>query len=195
MSDLLPLSACTAAVIAGGKSRRFGSPKQSARLQNRTLLEIAYHKAAQISDRVMIIGEAFNTPLPSGTMIKSDLIPGKGPLGGIYTALHFSELPFVAVLPCDMPFLDPRIYAHLWEQRSEGAPRICKFSERIQPLISIWPRNLEEKVRTSLQHDELSIRQLLKTFPNCSIDLSGHFSRETFSNINFREDLTGLQHS
>jgi len=36
--------------------------------------------------------------------IVADLLPGRGPLGGLYTALHVASHPFVAVVACDMPF-------------------------------------------------------------------------------------------
>lgn len=40
-----------------------------------------------------------------------DLIPGKGALGGLYTALTSAHHPLVGVVACDMPFIN----AHLLE--------------------------------------------------------------------------------
>ncbi len=38
-----------------------------------------------------------------------DVQPGKGKLGGLYTALKLSNDPFVAVVACDMPFVNPAL--------------------------------------------------------------------------------------
>lgn len=38
-----------------------------------------------------------------------DVLPGRGALGGIYTALQAAAQPLVAVVACDMPFASPAI--------------------------------------------------------------------------------------
>ena len=38
-----------------------------------------------------------------------DVLPGRGALGGIYTALQAAGQPLVAVVACDMPFASPAI--------------------------------------------------------------------------------------
>jgi molybdopterin-guanine dinucleotide biosynthesis protein A len=37
----------------------------------------------------------------------SDLIPGRGALGGLFTGLKAAQYPLVAVVACDMPFVSP----------------------------------------------------------------------------------------
>ncbi len=37
------------------------------------------------------------------------MIPGRGALGGLYTALSAARQPLVAVVACDMPFASPRL--------------------------------------------------------------------------------------
>ncbi len=40
-----------------------------------------------------------------------DLLPGRGALGGLYTALSAARHPLVAVIACDMPFASPELLA------------------------------------------------------------------------------------
>ena len=40
-----------------------------------------------------------------------DIIPDRGALGGLYTALSAASHPLVAVVACDMPFASPAIFA------------------------------------------------------------------------------------
>ena len=42
-----------------------------------------------------------------------DVLPDKGPLGGIYTALRAASQPHVLVVACDMPWLNRELLAHL----------------------------------------------------------------------------------
>ncbi len=39
----------------------------------------------------------------------ADRMPGRGALGGLYTALSVASQPLVAVLACDMPFINPQL--------------------------------------------------------------------------------------
>jgi len=44
-----------------------------------------------------------------GLPVVADLFPGKGPLGGLYTALLSAANPEVMVVACDMPFANHRL--------------------------------------------------------------------------------------
>lgn len=44
-----------------------------------------------------------------GLPLFSDLIPGRGALGGLYTALSAATQPLAAVVACDMPFVRPEL--------------------------------------------------------------------------------------
>ena len=47
------------------------------------------------------------TPTLLGLPLYPDLVPGRGALGGLYTALSAASQPLVAVVACDMPFASP----------------------------------------------------------------------------------------
>jgi len=46
-----------------------------------------------------------------GLPLISDIIPERGALGGLYTALSTASHPLVAVVACDMPFASSKIFA------------------------------------------------------------------------------------
>ncbi len=95
-------------VLAGGANRRYGSHKALARIGGRTILDRTLEALAPI---VNWIGIVANEPEPyadCGLPVRPDLLPGRGVLGGILTAVHWaSELGMNAaiVTGCDMPFL------------------------------------------------------------------------------------------
>jgi len=87
------------AILAGGLSTRMGRDKARLRLGGRTLL--AHVKAA-----------ARQTGLPV-RVIRRDLVPRCGPLGGVYTALKTTAAEAVLLLACDMPFVTAPLLARL----------------------------------------------------------------------------------
>ena len=63
-----------------------------------------------------------------------DLIPGAGPLGGLYTALSAASLPVVAVVACDMPFIRPELLS---------AQRRILIDESVDVVIPRSPDGME----------------------------------------------------
>ncbi len=80
-----------AVVLAGGQSRRMGRSKAALRVGGRSMLSHARALAAELGLTARII--------------RRDLRPGLGPLGGIETALTQTTADRVLFLGCDMPFL------------------------------------------------------------------------------------------
>lgn len=70
-----------------------------------------------------------------------DRYPDQGPLGGIITALEWSGDDLVAILACDMPFVDAEIVGSLVRAAAEatdcGVALIC-VDDRPQPLTAVW---------------------------------------------------------
>ena len=82
---------CEICLLAGGLSSRMGRDKARLRLGGRTLLS-----------RVRAVARASGLPV---RVIRRDLVPRCGPLGGICTALQTSRADAVLFLACDMPFV------------------------------------------------------------------------------------------
>ena len=55
-----------------------------------------------------------------GLPLVSDTLPGRGALGGLYTALRAANHALVAVVACDMPFASPTLLAALRDLLSSG---------------------------------------------------------------------------
>ncbi len=183
----------TAAIIAGGKSRRFGAPKALAQIGSKRLIDYAVETAQAISTRVIL-----NAPhTPGGEQISDlaiipDIIPHCGPLGGIYSVLKHAETPWVAVLPCDMPLLSPAVYQFLWEHRGKK-PVIAAVSHiGVEPLVAIWQKSLAPVLETYLNRNELALHTILKKLDAALLplpDMMPDYRQEFFLNVNFREDL------
>jgi molybdopterin-guanine dinucleotide biosynthesis protein A len=71
-----------------------------------------------------------------------DLKPGRGALGGLYTAVASAASPLVAVVACDMPFASPKLLeGALNLMVAEGADVvIAKTDEGYEPLHALYRR-------------------------------------------------------
>jgi molybdopterin-guanine dinucleotide biosynthesis protein A len=96
------------AVLAGGRSTRFGSDKAEAIWKGRPLVEHVIEYLGTVCDGVVICGRQRHGVLS----IPDRPAPDLGPLGGLNAALHFAGdhgFDRVISMPCDTPMLDPAL--------------------------------------------------------------------------------------
>ena len=72
----------------------------------------------------------------------SDLKPGRGALGGLYTAIASASNPIVAVVACDMPFVSATLLEAATRLMVEEATDvvIAKSEEGFEPLHAVYRR-------------------------------------------------------
>lgn len=115
MTRRQPLSA---AILAGGRSRRMGQDKALLRLGDRTMLEVVAARAAGVADEVFFVASGRPEYERLGFRVVPDRLAEAGSLGGIFTALLTARNPYCLVLACDMPFVNPDLLAYM-----AGLPR------------------------------------------------------------------------
>ena len=182
-------TAISGAVLAGGRSSRFGSNKALYLWQTKTLLEWALSSFTNVED-VLVIGLAVQT---SARVIK-DKKPFAGALYGLSAALEQALCFRVAVMACDMPNLSPIYWQFLGQFEADVV--IPKNSNgQFEPLAAIYSKNCLGLVQTALSRDEL---QLTGWWQNTSVlsvrivewaELEPHFSSQLFLNANYLADL------
>jgi molybdopterin-guanine dinucleotide biosynthesis protein A len=78
----------------------------------RPLLQRLVERLAPIADEIIVTTnrpEAYAFPGLRLTL-RADLKPGRGALGGLYTAIASATQPIVAVVACDMPFASAKFF-------------------------------------------------------------------------------------
>ena len=185
----------TAALIAGGKSKRFGSPKQKALYNGRSLLELAIQKIVRISSDAIIVGDVQHSQLKKPLPIHDDLERECGPIGGIYTAMHFSKKRWVAIFPVDMPLLPISVYRFLYVSSRAGLPIVAKSDRGVEPLVSLWPIETLVLVKNQIEKKDFRLYYLLKLLNAIELDLSKipGYNHLWFKNINYKRDLQTLE--
>ncbi len=156
-------------VLAGGLARRMGGGDKPLRLlQGRPLLD---HVLGRLGPQVAtVILNANGDPARFAAYdlpIAADGLPDHpGPLAGILAALdwasaHRPDLPWVASVPGDTPFLPPDLVARLHAARAaEGVPMACARSDgQAHPTAGLWPVALRGDLRAALLAGERTIRR------------------------------------
>ncbi len=166
------------AVLAGGRSTRFGSDKAEALLDGRRLLDHAAAALAGQCDAVVVIGR-IDAAYPSAPDWPR---PDCGPLGGLAGALrHARDHDFVEVLsiPVDALGLPADLTARL-------APAPAYVAQ--QPVIGLWPvaalGALEDILLGTGRH---SVMRFAEALGARAVPLD-----DPPANINRPEDLSGL---
>ena len=101
----------TVVIQAGGESRRMGQDKALLPFLGKALIRRVIERVGSLADELLV---TTNRPEAYGFLnlpLVTDLIPGRGALGGLYTAMSAARKPLVAVVACDMPFASAALLA------------------------------------------------------------------------------------
>ena len=194
------------AILSGGKSSRMGTDKALLPIEGKTMIEHIIAQVKDIGDEVIVIT---NTPegykflnLP----IFTDVIPDKGALGGLYTAIDAASHPYTLILACDMPFLNQGLLRYMISLAPEAdavIPKIAapdgekKKSGMAEPLRAIYSKACLAPIRKCIDEDNLKMIAFFKDVKLRWIDEEEirKFDAElvTFMNANTPEEFERMK--
>lgn len=157
-----PMDNIVGIILAGGKSSRMGTDKAGLIYQNRSLLEHAQHLLNEAGVSEIYI---------SGSSGIEDIIPNRGPLGGIHSVTQkLTENQEVVILPIDMPLLSKDLLISLVQKECLGDA--IHFERFIMPLRLKLSRNVTKYIEEVVTEnsDVLSIKSLLDILKVETID-------------------------
>ena len=138
-----------------------------------------------------LLGHARLTARESGLpvrVIRRDLVPRRGPLGGVYTALTTSQAEDLLFLSCDMPFVSAGLLRTLISrfQRQKGSWFVSR--DRVPGFPFLLQRADLVAVERQLRSGAFSVRRLVKALKAHTFDPTGFSGRE-FLNVNTPHEL------
>ena len=174
-------------VLAGGGSTRMGTDKALLSRNGQTLLERAAAEVAEAAGNVTIIGDP-SRYARFGWPVAPDVSPGRGPLGGIVTALALAREEWSLVIACDMPGLDRGFLGQVIEAALAAADGCeCVAAQGPngpEPLCAAYRRAALGKLRGALDRNILKMMTVLDRLEVRY--LAGDGGR--FANINTPQD-------
>jgi len=146
-------------ILAGGKGNRIGGNKPLMKLGGRSLISYVLEAVSKVSDEaVVVVGrdgvKRFEALLQKEVKIAIDIVPGGGPLIGVYSGLRHLNSKYAVVLPCDTPFVNEGVLNYLIS-KAEGADAVVPLwpNGYMEPLHSIY------KVSAALEASEATVEE------------------------------------
>ncbi len=186
----------TIAIQAGGLSSRMGQDKALMLFLGQPLIAYLTNRLSKLADELII---TTNQPADYAFLdlpLFTDILPGTGALGGLYTALSAARQPFVAVVACDMPFINldllrAQIHLLLKENADVVIPR---SPTGLEPLHAVYRRETcLPVIHAAIETGE---RKLIAWFPAVKVRvlepqevLPYDPEFRSFVNINYPEDF------
>lgn len=194
-------------ILMGGSNRRIGKEKTFLKIGEKTILEMMLEKLNQLrkkDDRIIIVTNDISSL--QGRLSKSkffsqhgtidvvgDLIPGAGPLGGIYSGLMASSTEYNFVFACDMPFLDVNLIQHMLRKKADYDVLIPKYGDCFEPLHAVYSRSILPVIKERIEQGTCKIQSIfskvkVKYITEREMEKFGNW-REFFFNINTLSEL------
>lgn len=129
-------------VLAGGRGRRLGRDKLWLELGGENLLAGVARTLSALGGPVLLVldREKPLPPLPPELRVVTDLLPGRGSLGGLYTGLKLAGTAYVLAAACDMPFLSLPLLRHLLELSPGYDIVVPRLRDGLEPLHAVYGR-------------------------------------------------------
>lgn len=150
----------TIAILAGGASRRMGADKSFVDFGGRPMIEHVLARVRVLGAPVIVVTNAPDRYLRFKVAMTADILPGKGSLGGIYSALTVSSTEYTVCVACDMPLLNTDLIAHLLALRDGFDAVVPVVEEQAQGLHALYHRRCLEPIRAMLDGGDLRIANL-----------------------------------
>jgi molybdopterin-guanine dinucleotide biosynthesis protein A len=183
----------TVAILAGGKSSRMGTDKAFVRVLGRPLIEDLLAQVAGIGAETIIITNRPDDYLYLGVPLFTDVLPDKGALGGIYTALHSSSQPHTLCIACDMPFVVRPLLDYLIALIPDGDAIVPRLGREAEPFRAIYAQACLGPVRAALDASKMRV---ISFFPDVRVRFVDEAEIDRFDprhlsffNVNTPDDL------
>ncbi len=185
------------AVLAGGKSTRMGSDKARMPFLGHPLIERVIDRVSVLSKDIYVITDQTEDFHFLGLPLIKDILPGCGPLGGLFTALSSAAEDLVAVVGCDMPFVNPAILHYASDVLSREAfdAALPSTPKGLEPLHAVYRKSrCLESLHSDLKAGERKMSRWLQGMRvrYLSREVCRAFDPEglAFWNVNSPEEFT-----
>lgn len=184
-------------IQAGGKSSRMGESKVLMPFLGVPLIQRVFERTNEIAQEVLIVSNDPEELEFMDVKLVSDSIPGKGAIGGLFTAMDKASSELVAVVACDLPFVSAAILkegARLLDLTGADVaiPRVN--GDFYEPLHAVYRRQTcKTAILQAIQADQ---RRLISWFASVQVlEMDEELCKQldpdglAFFNINNKEDF------
>ena len=189
----------TGIILSGGKNTRMGENKAFIRVGEERIIDRTIRIFRELFEEIVLVTNDPLAYLEFDLTIVTDIIKGKGALGGIYTGLFHASCEQAFVCPCDMPFLNIDFIRSM-QERSAGYDVVVPVQpEGFQPLHAIYSRRCMAAMKRRIDEDRLKITGFYRKARGLEISskAAALFDPDgrMFLNVNTPDDLADAQNN
>ena len=184
------------AVLAGGKSQRFGEDKSQVKLEGKLLVDYILSEIIDEFREILIVS---NNQIDFKKSKKISLIEdykkNLGPLGGVLTAMKWVEdnnkdYNWISTFPADTPFFKKSILQQFLKdiKPEESKLFFIKFNNTRHNIFGLWSIDLIKKLEEDLDNGERKVEIWANSIGVKVINMK-FLDKDSFFNINTKKDL------
>lgn len=185
---MIPVEQIACYILAGGQSKRMGRDKGLLPIGHETFVGRIRAQALSVLREVYVISG--NPAYDIYTPCVTDLIPDRGPLGGLFTALHQHPNKHILLLSCDMPLIDAALLHEFLKHGQTGQLCLVRSGDRVHPFPGLYPPQTLPIAERMLNEKQLKIMALQQFIEPVLVDL--HPLERQLKNINTPEQYQEL---
>ncbi|MBS1949106.1 MAG: molybdenum cofactor guanylyltransferase [Bacteroidetes bacterium] len=190
MNALNRFNTIEAFVLAGGKSSRMGQDKAMMLLDGKPMIAYVLDTINSFQLPIKIVANSEGYEKFDYDVVK-DIVPDKGPMGGLYTALHYNTRPNVLLISCDTPFISAQAVDRLLNETKNNPVTVAGTMTRINPLFAVYHQSLRQKISTCIIKNNLKMKEFIfsENYKTVNMDDLAEQHQFLFFNINNKTDF------
>ncbi len=186
-----------AAVLAGGKSKRFGRDKSQVKLGNKILIDYVLTEIVDYYKEILIVTNESIKYLNSDKIyLTSDIKKDLGPLGGVFSAMKWvrdnkKDYKWISTFPTDTPFFKKEHLKKFYKEINLEKSNLffMKSKNTRHNIFGLWSLDLYEKLESSLNRGDRKVELWANEIGVKTIDFKHENNKDPFFNINTEEEL------
>ncbi len=183
------LAPFTGVILAGGQSRRMGQNKAQLEFEGKTLLEHQVEKLRRVGAAEILISGEGCQKLP-GTKVVADILPNRGPLGGLHACLQVASYSRCLVLSVDAPLVPVETLRQICATHSEGAT-VLSHGEYVEPLIGMYDSAVAQSLFALIENGGAPVRALKNLLKWNTLEYQG--DENLLCNCNTRQEFADMK--
>ena len=184
------------AVLAGGKSQRFGQDKSQVKLNGKMLIDYILSEIIDEFKEILIVSNnQIKFKNYENISLINDFKKDQGPLGGVLSAMKWAKeknnkYKWISTFPVDTPFFKKEILQKFLSEINSEESKLffIKSNNTRHNIFGIWSIDLMKKLENDLNEGQRKVELWANSVGVKVIDID-FINDDPFFNINTKEDL------
>ena len=184
------------AVLAGGKSQRFGQDKSQVKLNGKMLIDYILSEIIDEFKEILIVSNnqiKFNNY--ENISLINDFKKDQGPLGGVLSAMKWAKeksnkYKWISTFPVDTPFFKKEILQKFLSEINlkESKLFFIKSNNTRHNIFGLWSLELKQTLLEDINNGHRKVEEWANKVGSEIIEIDDK-NEYNFLNINTKEDL------